>query len=122
MGRSAAPASIIDAHTNPLLPADFIVPSLTRYLLLGRCFHIGRPLYKRTQRLRVRILGSVPIQHQFALQQWVAAVATSLATPTISDAGTVRLVEQVRGSKIVDGGHGTIWIIRISVDRVALPA
>ena len=67
-------------------------------------------------------LGSVPIQHQFSLQQWVAAMATSLATPTISDAGTVRLVEQVRGSKIVDGGHGTIWIIRISVDRVALAA
>jgi hypothetical protein len=122
MGRSAAPASIIDAHTNFLLPADFIVPSFTRYLLLGRCFHIARPLCKRTQRLRVRILGSVPIQHQFALQQWVPAMATSLATPTISDAGTVRLVEQVRGSKIVDGGHGTIWIIRISVDRVALAA
>jgi len=34
----------------------------------------------------------------------------------------VRLFEQFRGSKIVDGGHGTIWIIRISVDRVALPA
>jgi hypothetical protein len=75
MGRSAAPASIIDAHTNPLLPADFIVPSLTRYLLLGRCFHIGRPLYKRTQRLRVRILGSVPIQHQFALQQSATTTA-----------------------------------------------
>ena len=89
---------------------------------MGRCFHSGWPLYKRTQRLRVRILGSVPIQHQFALQQWGAAVARSLATPTISDAGTVRLVEQVRGSKIVDGGHCTIWIIRIPVDRVALPA
>jgi hypothetical protein len=37
--------------------------------LLGRCFHIGWPLYKQTQRLRVRILGSVPFKHQFATQQ-----------------------------------------------------
>ena len=37
-----------------------------------------------------------------------ADVARSVATPTISDACTVRLVEQVRGGKIVVGDHGTI--------------
>jgi hypothetical protein len=65
---------MIDAQTNPLLPADFIVPSPYALLiiLLGRCFHTGWPLYKRTQRLRVRILGSVPFKHRFATQQWAA--------------------------------------------------
>jgi two-component sensor histidine kinase len=31
-----------------------------------------------------------------------------------------RLVEQVRGSAIVDSGHGTLWTIQIPVERVAL--
>jgi two-component sensor histidine kinase len=57
------------------------------------------------------------------------------ATMTISDDGTGflakaeskrhglglvrRLVEQVRGSAIVDSGHGTVWTIRIPLERVA---
>ena len=95
------------------------MPQISATILV---LHIGGLLYKRTQRVRVRIFGSVLFEHQFALQQWVAAVATSLATLTISDAGTGDLSNRFAVSKIVDGGHGTIWIIRISVDRVALPA
>jgi two-component sensor histidine kinase len=57
------------------------------------------------------------------------------ATITISDDGTGyiakaeskrhglglvrRLVEQVRGSAIVDSGHGTVWTINIPVERMA---
>jgi hypothetical protein len=48
---------------------------------------MGELLYKRTQRERVRIFGSVLFEHQFALQQLVTAVAMYLATTTISDAG-----------------------------------
>jgi signal transduction histidine kinase len=33
-----------------------------------------------------------------------------------------RLVEQVRGSAIVDSRHGTVWTISIPVERVLLPA
>jgi hypothetical protein len=76
-----------DAQTNPLLPADFIVPSPESFaLLLGRCFHIGWPLYKQTQRVSVRILGSVPFKHQFAAQQLVAPAvqnASELAAKTM---------------------------------------
>src|SRR3981189_3860030 len=59
---------MIDAQTNPLLPADFIVssPYALLIILLGRCFHAGWPLDKQAQRLRVHILGSVPFKHQFA--------------------------------------------------------
>jgi len=30
-----------------------------------------------------------------------------------------RLVEQVRGSAVVDSGHGTVWTIKIPVERIA---
>jgi len=30
-----------------------------------------------------------------------------------------RLVEQVRGSAIIDSDHGTIWTIKIPVERIA---
>jgi two-component sensor histidine kinase len=59
-----------------------------------------------------------------------------IATMTISDDGTGflakaeskrhglglvrRLVEQVRGSAVVDSGHGTVWTIKIPVERIAL--
>jgi two-component sensor histidine kinase len=58
-----------------------------------------------------------------------------IATMTISDDGTGflakaeskrhglglvrRLVEQVRGSAIIDSDHGTIWTIKIPVERIA---
>jgi two-component sensor histidine kinase len=58
------------------------------------------------------------------------------ATMTISDDGTGfqardeskrhglglvrRLVEQVRGSAVVDSDHGTVWTIKIPVERVSL--
>jgi two-component sensor histidine kinase len=60
-----------------------------------------------------------------------------VATMTISDDGTGfqagienkrhglglvrRLVEQVRGSAIVDSHHGTVWTINIPVERMPLP-
>jgi two-component sensor histidine kinase len=59
-----------------------------------------------------------------------------VATMTISDDGTGflakaeskrhglglvrRLVEQVRGSAVVDSAHGTVWTIKIPVERIAL--
>jgi two-component sensor histidine kinase len=59
-----------------------------------------------------------------------------VATMTISDDGTGflakaeskrhglglvrRLVEQVRGSAVVDSDHGTVWTIKIPIGRVAL--
>jgi two-component sensor histidine kinase len=61
-----------------------------------------------------------------------------IATITISDDGTGfkakaenkrhglglvrRLVEQVRGSAVVDSKHGTVWTIKIPVERVTLAA
>jgi two-component sensor histidine kinase len=61
-----------------------------------------------------------------------------IATMTISDDGTGflakaeskrhglglvrRLVEQVRGSAVVNSDHGTVWTIKIPVERVALAA
>jgi two-component sensor histidine kinase len=61
-----------------------------------------------------------------------------IATITISDDGTGfpakaeskrhglglvhRLVEQVRGSAMVDSDHGTVWTIKIPVDRVVFAA
>ena len=61
-----------------------------------------------------------------------------IATITISDDGTGfpakaenkrhglglvrRLVEQIRGSAIIDSDHGTIWTIKLPVDRVAFAA
>ena len=66
----------------------------------------------------------------------VRRVDGDIATMTISDDGTGfpakveskrhglglvrRLVEQVRGSAIIDSDHGTIWTIRIPVERVVL--
>jgi two-component sensor histidine kinase len=60
----------------------------------------------------------------------------NIATMTISDDGTGfmakaeskrhglglvrRLIEQVRGSAIIDSDRGTIWTIRIPVERIAL--
>jgi two-component sensor histidine kinase len=60
---------------------------------------------------------------------------SDIATMTISDDGTGflakaenkrhglglvrRLVEQVRGSAVVDSGHGTVWTIKIPVERIA---
>jgi two-component sensor histidine kinase len=59
-----------------------------------------------------------------------------IATMTITDDGTGflakaenkrhglglvrRLVEQVRGSAIVDSDHGTVWTIKIPAERLAL--
>ena len=59
-----------------------------------------------------------------------------IATITISDDGTGfpakaeskrhglglvrRLVEQIRGSAIIDSDHGTVWTIRIPVERIVL--
>jgi hypothetical protein len=66
---------MIDAQTNPLLPADFIVPSplrITNYFYWDDAFTpVGRST-SRPQRLRVRILSSVPFKHQFATQQYAA--------------------------------------------------
>ena len=61
-----------------------------------------------------------------------------IATITISDDGTGflakaeskrhglglvrRLVEQVRGSANIDSGHGTVWTIKIPVERIAFSA
>jgi two-component sensor histidine kinase len=61
-----------------------------------------------------------------------------IATMTISDDGTGflakaeskrhglglvrRLVEQVRGSAVVNSDHGTVWTIKIPVERVAIAA
>jgi two-component sensor histidine kinase len=61
-----------------------------------------------------------------------------IATMTISDDGTGfkakaeskrhglglvrRLIEQVRGSAIIDSDHGTVWTIKLPVDRVAFAA
>jgi hypothetical protein len=32
-----------------------------------------------------------------------------------------RLVEQVRGSAVVDSDHGTLWTIKIPVENLTLP-
>ena len=61
-----------------------------------------------------------------------------IATMTISDDGTGflakaeskrhglglvrRLVEQVRGSAVINSDHGTVWTIKIPVERMALAA
>ena len=66
----------------------------------------------------------------------VRRVDGDIATMTISDDGTGfpakteskrhglglvrRLVEQVRGSAIIDSEHGTIWTIKIPVERIAI--
>ena len=60
---------------------------------------------------------------------------SDIATMTISDDGTGflakaeskrhglglvrRLVEQVRGSAVVESDHGTVWTIEIPVERIA---
>jgi two-component sensor histidine kinase len=67
----------------------------------------------------------------------VHSTGSDAATMTISDDGTGflakaeskrhglglvrRLVEQVRGSSIVDSSHGTVWTISIPVERAGLP-
>jgi hypothetical protein len=59
---------MIDAQTKPNLLAGVIAPSPDVLIIIEAMLSWRPARHKRTQRLSVRILGSVLLQHQFAVQ------------------------------------------------------
>jgi len=94
LNNSAAPASTIDAQSNPALLPGFIARSPTQYYV-ERCFHTSVPFDKPDGWLTDSILGGVLFQYQF----FCDATDRELSPPTprttprrMPDVGDVNLV------------------------------